>query len=69
MKSWERAARSAPPEVREQYPFIEWRKLVGLRNILIREYSGVDIEILWDIVKAKLPSFEREVRRALDGRE
>ncbi|WP_081452207.1 HepT-like ribonuclease domain-containing protein [Thermococcus barophilus] len=28
---------------------------VGLRNILIHQYFGIDVELIWDIIKNKLP--------------
>lgn len=60
------AAKSIPADVRKKHASIEWRKIIGLRNILIHAYSGVDMGIVWDIVKNKLPLLERDVRRALE---
>ena len=39
--------------------------MAGLRDILIHEYFGIDLEIIWDIIKNKLPTFEKEVRQLL----
>jgi uncharacterized protein with HEPN domain len=60
------AAAHVPPETRLKYPEIEWKKIVGLRNILIHNYSGVDIEIIWDIIKNRLDLLEAKTRQALN---
>ncbi len=58
-----------PEEIKEKYPDIEWRKIVGLRNILIHQYFRVDLKLMWDIVKNKLPELEegiKEIKKDLD---
>jgi len=49
------SCRALSKEIRTKYPEVEWRKIVGLRNILIHQYFGVDLKLVWDIVKNKLP--------------
>ena len=44
------AARNLPEEIKGFAPEAEWRKITGLRNILIHEYFGISIPILWDII-------------------
>lgn len=60
------AAAHVSPETRLKYPEIEWKKVVGLRNILIHNYSGVDLEIVWDIIKNRLDLLEAKTRQALN---
>ena len=44
-------------------------KIAGLRDILIHEYSAIDLEILWDIIKNKLPEFKKNISKILENRE
>jgi uncharacterized protein with HEPN domain len=55
------AAKSVPAEVRLEHKDIEWKKIAGLRDVLIHEYFGVDLEVLWDIIQNKLPSLKQEI--------
>jgi len=41
------AAKHVPDDVREQYGEIPWRLMGGMRNIMIHEYFGVDLETVW----------------------
>ena len=59
------AAKSLPEPVRLKYPEIDWKRIAGLRDILIHEYFGVDAEIVWDIVENKLNTLEDVVQNIL----
>jgi uncharacterized protein with HEPN domain len=37
----------------------------GMRNILIHEYSGVDIDVLWKTVHEDLPPLKEKMNRIL----
>ena len=59
------AARTIPDEVRDKAAEIEWYKIIALRNILIHEYFGVNLKIVWDVIQNKLDAVESTCRRLL----
>ena len=40
---------------------IEWTQLIGMRNIFVHEYFGVDSGLLWEIIKTDLPDLKEKV--------
>jgi uncharacterized protein with HEPN domain len=46
-------------ELKDRNPEVDWRGLSGFRNILVHEYLGVDLEIVWELVEQKLLSLIR----------
>jgi uncharacterized protein with HEPN domain len=61
------AAKHVPDDVKQQMPGIEWRKISGLRDIVVHAYFGIDNEILWDIVQNKVPVLRRAIERFQQG--
>jgi uncharacterized protein with HEPN domain len=49
------AIKHTPLEFRNQYPAIPWRDIAGMRDVLIHDYSGVDLETVWETVITNIP--------------
>ncbi len=59
------AAKNIPNEIKKKTSDLEWRKIAGLRDILIHAYFGIDVEIVWDIVKNKIPTLKEKIMEML----
>jgi uncharacterized protein with HEPN domain len=55
------AVKYIPDEYKNQHPEIEWKKPMAMRNKLIHEYFGVDLDLVWDTITKILPSFKRQI--------
>ena len=53
------AARNLPDEIKAQASHIEWRKIIALRNMLLHEYFGISIPIVWDVIRNKLDELDK----------
>lgn len=62
-----------PEQHKNEYPHIPWRDIKDFRNMLIHEYFGVDLEIVWNVVLIDLPDLHTAVKaievKILNGNE
>lgn len=49
------AARRIPSDIRMLHPEIPWREMGDMRNVVIHEYFGVDLQIIWETILHDLP--------------
>jgi len=59
------ASRHVPTDIRIRYPDIPWVEMLTMRNIVIHEYHGVNLEIIWQTVKENLPPLVSPLKQIL----
>jgi len=61
------AARQVPLELQQRYPHLPWQEMIGMRNVVIHEYFGVDPEVIWRTVHEDLPQLHTALDEILGG--
>jgi uncharacterized protein with HEPN domain len=59
------AARSIPASVRARHPDVPWRLMRDVQNVLIHDYPGVDLEVVWKTISEDLPPIIARLRELL----
>ena len=59
------ATKNLPDDFKVKYPFIQWKQISGLRDVLIHHYFGIDFKSVWDIVKNKIPIIKQQIEQIL----
>lgn len=57
------AVKNLPDDLCDRYSEVEWRKIAGLRNILVHAYFTIEDEIIWDVVQTKIPGLRAAIAK------
>ncbi len=61
------AAKRIPDEIRQANPEILWKQMAGFRDVLIHDYDGLNLSILWVTITLHLPELEKQIKSILDN--
>ncbi len=59
------ATRNIPRVIKQKYPDIPWKEMVGFRDKLIHFYFGIKYEIVWDTIKIQIPQLKSKIQDIL----
>ena len=52
-------------DFKKSNPEIEWATLAAFRNVLVHDYLGIDIEVVWTVVTQDIPDFKDKISKIL----
>ncbi|HON29105.1 MAG TPA: DUF86 domain-containing protein [Mesotoga infera] len=60
------AVKKLPKEMTDNYPEIPWKSIAGMRDILIHEYFGVNMNLVWNTIQKELLPLRTAAKKIID---
>jgi uncharacterized protein with HEPN domain len=55
------AIKNIPGDFKSTHENIPWKEITGMRDILIHQYFGVDLELTWEVIKTDFPILKKQI--------
>jgi len=55
------AVKNIPDDIKWKFKDIPWRNIMGMRDILIHQYFGVDLELTWEVINNNIPELKNQI--------
>ncbi len=59
------ATKNLSDPFKEQHPEVPWKKIAGMRDVLIHAYFSVDLQAIWKVIEKDLPELKKSIQRFL----
>ena len=63
------AAKFIPEEFKNKYQELPLKEMVGMRNILIHDYLGINYKFIWQTIQEDLPELKKTITKIKSVRE
>jgi uncharacterized protein with HEPN domain len=63
------AANRIPTDIQDHYSEIDWRNIIGLRNIVAHEYFRINLDRIWDVIAVEIPLLQTQVQKILEEQD
>jgi uncharacterized protein with HEPN domain len=60
------ASKAIPDDLRSRNADVPWRKMAGLRDIVVHGCFRVDVQLLWDMVRRDVPVVRHKTGAIID---
>ncbi len=60
------AAKNIPASIRGKYKELPWKDMAGMRDKISHFYFGIDFEVVWEVVRKKLPILKPVIQKMID---
>ena len=60
------AVKNLPAFFRNKYSGIPWKEMAGTRDVIIHDYSGVDVDLIWEIIDKNIPQLKKKILKLLE---
>ena len=61
------AAKRVSAEARGHLPSLDWKAICGMRDVLIHDYIGVDLDEVWNVASSRIPELQAVLEQFLAG--
>ncbi len=63
------AVKNIAPETRQRYPDIPWREMAGMRDMVIHQYFGVTMDLVWRVATVDMPRLKPEIENIIKDKQ
>jgi uncharacterized protein with HEPN domain len=57
------AVKNLPADLRTDHPEVPWRDMAGMRDIVVHQYFGVDLEAVWQAATVDFPELKAKIQK------
>jgi uncharacterized protein with HEPN domain len=63
------AVKNISTETKHKYPHIRWREIAGMRDVVIHQYFGVTIGLVWRVATSEIPNLKEKIEEIINEME